>query len=180
MACTQVAPWKAITTQPLQSRLLSLCEAVSPNHTPENGILLSKGRVGLSCLSSNVPRHQCTCLSEAALEHLCHAIVCLYRFPELLRQLDNSKQRLGVASYGLAVTTLEEVFLKVSLQQGGSDSGSTQQVWGKLSHYLLSSLPLSVTLLLRSLAQARATPDGMPSTDAVFLPFLVTESCLVI
>eukprot|EP00891_Asterochloris_glomerata_P006032 jgi/Astpho2/6032/e_gw1.00084.157.1_t len=36
------------------------------------------------------------------------------RFPELLRQLDDSKQRLGVASYGLAVTTLEEVFLKSS------------------------------------------------------------------
>ena len=64
----------------------------------------------------------------------------LYRFPELLRQLDNSKQRLGVASYGLAVTTLEEVFLKVSLQQGGLDSGSIQEVRGMSLPLLLHSV----------------------------------------
>ena len=96
----------------------------------------------------------------------------LYRFPELLRQLDDSKQRLGVASYGLAVTTLEEVFLKVSLQQGGSDSGSIQEV-GDVS------LPPFFTLLLCSLAQTRATSKLMSSAEAMILLPLVTGSCLV-
>ncbi len=36
------------------------------------------------------------------------------RFPALLRDLEDSKAELGVNSYGLEVTTLEEVFLAVS------------------------------------------------------------------
>ena len=42
------------------------------------------------------------------------AAVC--RFPGLLQELEASKDALGVDSYGLAVTTLEEVFLTVSAQ----------------------------------------------------------------
>jgi hypothetical protein len=34
-------------------------------------------------------------------------------FPRLLTALDAAKQRLGVASYGLSVTTLEDVFAAV-------------------------------------------------------------------
>ena len=104
--------------------------------------------------------------------------MCTYRFPELLRQLDDSKQRLGVASYGLAVTTLEEVFLKVSLQQGGSDSGSNHQVWGMLSHFVVSSLPLFFTLLLQSVVQTRATPNGMSFVDSMMLLPPMMKSCL--
>lgn len=36
------------------------------------------------------------------------------RFPALLRELDSEKKPLGVRSYGLSVTTMEEVFLNVS------------------------------------------------------------------
>ena len=36
------------------------------------------------------------------------------RFPDLLRELDREKATLGVRSYGLSVTTMEEVFLNVS------------------------------------------------------------------
>lgn len=106
--------------------------------------------------------------------------MCLFRFPELLRQLDDSKQRLGVASYGLAVTTLEEVFLKVSLQQGGSDSGSNHQVRGMLSQFVGSSLPPSFALLLHSLAQTTATLNGMSPIQATNLLPLVMESCVVL
>ena len=88
--------------------------------------------------------------------------MCLCRFSELLRQLDDSKQRLGVASYGLAVTTLEEVFLKVSLQQEGSDSTGIQEVWGILSHHILSSLPLFFTRLLRSRGRQQQHQMGCP------------------
>eukprot|EP00884_Botryococcus_braunii_P008388 jgi/Botrbrau1/17550/Bobra.0739s0001.1 len=37
-----------------------------------------------------------------------------FRFPDLLRELEAKRQALGVDSYGLSVTTLEEVFLSVS------------------------------------------------------------------
>ena len=36
------------------------------------------------------------------------------RFPDLLRELDRDRTTLGVRSYGLSVTTMEEVFLNVS------------------------------------------------------------------
>ena len=36
------------------------------------------------------------------------------RFPDLLRELDRDRATLGVRSYGLSVTTMEEVFLNVS------------------------------------------------------------------
>lgn len=42
------------------------------------------------------------------------AVPAACRFPALLRELEDSKADLGVDSYGLEVTTLEEVFLAVS------------------------------------------------------------------
>lgn len=36
------------------------------------------------------------------------------RFPGLFDELDNDKQELGIQSYGISVTTVEEVFLKVA------------------------------------------------------------------
>ena len=38
-------------------------------------------------------------------------------FPLLLRELDVQRQALGVSDYGLSVTTLEEVFLKVAQEE---------------------------------------------------------------
>lgn len=35
-------------------------------------------------------------------------------FPALLRALEAQRRQLGVSSYGMSVTTLEEVFLRVS------------------------------------------------------------------
>jgi ATP-binding cassette subfamily A (ABC1) protein 3 len=35
------------------------------------------------------------------------------RFPKMLRELDENKAQLGVINYGLSVTTLEEVFLRI-------------------------------------------------------------------
>ena len=35
------------------------------------------------------------------------------KFPALLQELDANKQQLGISSYGIAITTLEDVFLKV-------------------------------------------------------------------
>ncbi len=49
------------------------------------------------------------------------------RFPAMLRELDADKRRLGVDNYGLAVTTLEEVFLSVA--RGQSELGSC--LWEK-------------------------------------------------
>jgi hypothetical protein len=43
------------------------------------------------------------------------------RFAALLRQLDCGAKSLGVASYGLSVTTLEEVFLRITEQVGGRE-----------------------------------------------------------
>ena len=42
------------------------------------------------------------------------AVSAACRFPALLRELEDSKADLGVDSYGVEVTTLEEVFLAVS------------------------------------------------------------------
>ena len=36
------------------------------------------------------------------------------KFPPLLNELDANKKALGISSYGVAVTTLEDVFLRVS------------------------------------------------------------------
>ena len=53
-------------------------------------------------------------------QHLTHAghrsVSC--RFGALLRDLEDRKGELGVTSYGLSSTTLEEVFLNVSAAQG--------------------------------------------------------------
>ena len=35
------------------------------------------------------------------------------KFPPLLSELDANKKALGISSYGVAVTTLEDVFLRV-------------------------------------------------------------------
>ena len=35
------------------------------------------------------------------------------KFPPLLNELDANKKALGISSYGVAVTTLEDVFLRV-------------------------------------------------------------------
>lgn len=53
-------------------------------------------------------------------------------FPAALRALDAASDQLGVSSYGLSVTTLEEVFLAiadqtVAVSPSASDSDSTQQ-----------------------------------------------------
>ena len=42
-----------------------------------------------------------------------------HAFPEFFRKLDRSLEELGVSSYGVSMTTLEEVFLKV--ESGGKD-----------------------------------------------------------
>lgn len=34
-------------------------------------------------------------------------------FPALFQEIDNNKDKLGIQSYGISITTLEEVFLKV-------------------------------------------------------------------
>ena len=39
---------------------------------------------------------------------------CWCRLPSLLQELEDSKAELGISSFGLSVTTLEEVFLAVS------------------------------------------------------------------
>ena len=44
-------------------------------------------------------------------------------FPEFFRKLDNSLEQLGVTSYGVSMTTLEEVFLKV---ESGGKNDKTQ------------------------------------------------------
>lgn len=54
------------------------------------------------------------------IDHAMRAMVW-YRFPALLRALESGKQALGVSSYGLSETTLEEVFLRVN--SGGGDKG---------------------------------------------------------
>lgn len=48
-------------------------------------------------------------------ERIAHNIffLCSCRFPNFLSQLDASRQELGVQAYGLSMTTLEEVFLKI-------------------------------------------------------------------
>ena len=45
-----------------------------------------------------------------------HVTACplVSRFPDLLRELDRDRATLGMRSYGLSVTTMEEVFLNVS------------------------------------------------------------------
>ena len=45
------------------------------------------------------------------------------RFPGLLRELQAKKAPLGVLSYGLSSTTLEEVFLKVASSGDSSSQG---------------------------------------------------------
>ena len=59
----------------------------------------------------------------------------LHRFAALLTNLEEQKQELGVLSTGLSVTTLEEVFLKVSagseaaLDQKQAANQTGPQVW---------------------------------------------------
>lgn len=48
------------------------------------------------------------------------------KFPELFEDLDSSREELRLASYGVSVTTLEEVFLKVASQNFESSEGSSR------------------------------------------------------
>lgn len=36
------------------------------------------------------------------------------KFPTMFDELDKSSSKLGIMSYGISITTLEEVFLKVA------------------------------------------------------------------
>ncbi len=35
------------------------------------------------------------------------------KFPEMFNEIDTKKEALGISTYGISITTLEEVFLKV-------------------------------------------------------------------
>ena len=37
-------------------------------------------------------------------------------FPQMFNEIDTKKQELGIETYGISITTLEEVFLKVAEQ----------------------------------------------------------------
>jgi len=63
-------------------------------------------------------------------------------FAELLRDLEGSKERLGVKGYGLAETTLEEVFLAVT-QQGKAWEGREPHPPGPAAAPEDSSIPIS-------------------------------------
>lgn len=97
-------------------------------------------------------------------------------FPPLLRQLQLEGERLGVGPYGLAVTTLEEVFLKVSeaaalpapgappgdgpaapaAPKGGGGGGSPEEEEG----LLLVHLPRSCYLRVSAAALLSHVPAG--------------------
>lgn len=36
-----------------------------------------------------------------------------FRFPKMFKELEENQTRLGISSFGLSITTMEEVFLKV-------------------------------------------------------------------
>lgn len=72
-------------------------------------------------------------------------------FPALLGELDKSKDPLGVANYGLSVTTLEEVFLKVATH-------------GDVTHEEREH----TKSMVRSLSQRRSSGGGSKDTDKLF------------
>lgn len=39
------------------------------------------------------------------------------RFPEFFAHLDEVKESMGIDSYGISLTTLEEVFLRIGLEE---------------------------------------------------------------
>ena len=58
-------------------------------------------------------------------------VTCVCSLPGLLQELEDSKEQLGITSYGLTVTTLEEVFLAVSAA-ASEDARAKQRAAGKL------------------------------------------------
>ncbi len=56
-------------------------------------------------------------------------------FPRLFDALDNGKQRLGIISYGVSITTLEEVFMRIA--QEGEEEGDVAETNQSLGKSLL-------------------------------------------
>ena len=39
-------------------------------------------------------------------------------FPQMFNEIDSIKEKIGLLAYGISITTLEEVFLKVGEESG--------------------------------------------------------------
>lgn len=81
------------------------------------------------------------------------------RFPGLLRELEDSKAELGVDSYGLEVTTLEEVFMAVSAAAASADEAGRQQ------RNPPGSLAAPDTGQKAEQAEVALDVDGLPGAD---------------
>ena len=67
-------------------------------------------------------------------------------FEKLFEGLDTSLSQLGVSSYGVADTTLEEVFLKVTEKASNSNSGMPLNMSGMPLN--TSGMPLNISWIL--------------------------------
>lgn len=93
--------------------------------------------------------YSCIC-TYLTYDKVCTTQVCISvcSFAALLTDLEEQKQELGVLSTGLSVTTLEEVFLKVSAgseaaldqKQAANQTGPLVGVIARLHHLTATSV----------------------------------------
>lgn len=88
--------------------------------------------------------------------HTYHAAV--FRFPSLLRALDSSKGEMGIRSYGISVTTMEEVFLHVSRQAAAKAAAAEKQAEESTPASDISPVQVRTQLVCR--ARFRASTDA--------------------
>ena len=110
-------------------------------------------------ITSHVPSAQL--LSQSGLE-LSYRLpfACVPAFPALLKTLDTQSRELGIQSYGLGVTTLEEVFLSVT--KDSAEFKQPAEAETEMQH-IAAEGHLSVIPSALGSAVSKAEPDAVGS-----------------
>ncbi len=89
-----------------------------------------------------------------------------HRFAALLEDLEASKGELGIDSYGLTVTTLEEVFLAVSAAAAaaGAKTGAAPPLDGTGPQVALDMQPVEASKAAAALLNASSEQQGLLNT----------------
>jgi ATP-binding cassette subfamily A (ABC1) protein 3 len=94
------------------------------------------------------------------------------RFPALFEHIDASKQQLGVADYGLGVTTMEDVFLQVAHRVDDYESKGHADSYGSLASSSVSAAASasvrSQTGIDNTVLETGAAEAGESATDSPF------------
>ena len=91
-------------------------------------------------LLSEIPEHQCQILLKRQLITMLSQVSAVQTLPMVLDEIETQKDVLKIESYGVGVTTLEEVFLKIALNSHEVNLSATDNNDSHVTEYQYSQL----------------------------------------